>query len=51
MESHKELALMVIIAIKTELVGHDVQLMELLETGSVKGHVMKAIFVIEKGCA
>ena len=48
MESHKELVQTVIIVLKTERVAHDVQLMEALETGSVKAHVMKAIFVIEK---
>ena len=48
MESHKELVQTVIIAFKTERVAHDVQLMEALETGSVRAHVMKAIFVIEK---
>lgn len=48
MESHKELVQTVIIALKTERVAHDVQLMEALEMGSVRGRVMKDIFVIEK---
>ena len=48
MGSHKELVQTVIIALKTERVAHDVQLMEALETGSVRGRVMKDIFVIEK---
>ena len=48
MGSHKELVQTVIIVIKTERVARDVQLMEALETGSVRAHVMKAIFVIEK---